>query len=145
MAEPTQSYANHVRWYPPFHFFVVPVLLAYALNALRHLWLEPSLSTAFAALVAAAILMGALVARNMALRVQDRVIRLEMRLRLAQLLPADLQARIPDLTPQQLVALRFAADTELTTLVRDVIAGKYATQKEIKLQVKSWRPDCLRA
>jgi hypothetical protein len=145
MAERTQSYSNHVRWYPPFHFFVVPVLLAYVLNALRHLWLAPSLSTAFAAVVAAAILMGVVLARVMVVTVQDRVIRLEMRLRLAQLLPADLQARISDLTLPQLVALRFAGDQELTALVRDTLAGKNATPKEIKLQVKSWRPDWLRA
>ena len=68
-----------------------------------------------------------------------------MRLRLAQLLPADLQARIPDLTRPQLVALRFAGDAELPALVRDVLAGKYSTQKDIKLQVKSWQADWLRA
>ena len=145
MADRTQSYANHVRWFPPFHFFVVPVLLANVLNTLRHIWLTPSLSTAFAAVVAAAILMGVVLARVMVVTVQDRVIRLEMRLRLARLLPADLQARIPDLTPKQLVALRFAADAELTALIRDVVAGKYGTQKEIKLQVKSWQADWLRA
>jgi hypothetical protein len=145
MAERPQSYANHVRWFPPFHFFVLPVLLANVVNALRHVWLEPDLSTAFTALVAAAILMGVLLARVMAVAVQDRVIRLEMRLRLARLLPADLQARIPDLTPKQLVALRFANDTELPALARDVLAGKYGTQKEIKLQVKGWQADRLRA
>ena len=68
-----------------------------------------------------------------------------MRLRLARLLPGDLQARIPDLTPQQLVALRFAGDSELTALVRDVLAGRYVTPKEIKLQVKGWQADWLRA
>ena len=145
MAEKPQSYANHVRWFPPFHFFVLPVLLAHVLNTLRHLWLAPSLSTAFGALVAAAILMGVLLARVMAIAVQDRVIRLEMHLRLARLLHADLQARIPDLTPQQLVALRFADDMELPALVRDVLAGKYGSQKDIKLQVKNWKADWLRA
>ena len=145
MAERQQSYANHVRWFPPFHFFAVPVLLLNVLNALRHVWLAPSLSTAFAALVAAAILMAAVLARVMTTAVQDRVIRLEMRLRLARLLPADLQERIPDLTPKQLVALRFAGDAELPALVRDVLAGKHGTQKEIKLQVKNWQADWLRA
>ena len=145
MAERQQSYANHVRWFPPFHFFVLPVLLANVLNALRHLWLAPALSTGFAALVAAALVLAAALGRAMVTVVQDRVIRVEMRLRLAQLLPADLQARIPDLTPKQLVALRFAGDAELPALVRDVLAGKYGTQKEIKLQVKNWRADWLRA
>ena len=145
MAERQQNYSNHVRWLPPFHFFAAPVLIANVLNALRHLFLAPSVSTAFAAVVAAAILTAAVLAREMANTVQNRVIRLEMRLRLAQLLPADLQARIPDLTPKQLVALRFAGDAELPALVRDVLAGKYSTQKDIKLQVKSWQADWLRA
>ena len=145
MAERVQSYANHVRWFPPFHFFVIPVLLANVLNVLRHVWLDPSLSTAFAAFVAAAILMGVVLARVMVATVQDRVIRLEMHLRLARLLPADLQARILELTPKQLVALRFACDAELPALVRDVLAGKCGSQKEIKLQVKSWQADRLRA
>ena len=145
MAERQQSFANHVRWFPPFHFFVVPVLLANVLNALRHVWLAPSRSTGFAALVAAALFMTALLGRMMITVVQDRVIRLEMRVRLAQLLPADLQTRIPDLTTKQLVALRFAGDAELPALVRDVLAGKYRTEREIKLQVKSWQADWLRA
>ncbi len=145
MAERVQSYANHVRWFPPFHFFVVPVLLANVLNALRHILQSPSRSTAFAAFVAAAILMGVVLARVMVATVQDRVIRLEMHLRLARLLPADLQARILELTPKQLVALRFACDAELPALVRDVLAGKCGSQKEIKLQVKSWQADRLRA
>ena len=145
MTERQQSYANHVRWFPPFHFFVVPVLLANVLNALRHIVQSPSRSTAFAALVAAAILMGVVLARVMVATVQDRVIRLEMRLRLARLLPAEIQARIPELTPKQLVALRFCGDAELPALVREVLAGKHGTQKEIKLQVKNWQADRLRA
>jgi hypothetical protein len=145
MADSPQSYANHTRWFPPFHFVVAPILLLNLINALRHVYLTPTLATAFAALVAFAILAGIVLARNMAMTVQNRVIRLEMRLRLAHLLPADMQARIRDLTPQQLVALRFAGDTELTALVRDVLAGKNTTPKEIKLQVKDWQPDWLRA
>jgi Family of unknown function (DUF6526) len=145
MAIKSQSYANHTRWFPPFHFFVVPVLLLNVLNAVRHLWLAPSRSTGFAALVAAAIFMAALLTRVMVSVVQDRVIRLEMRLRLAQVLPADLHGRILDLTPQQLVALRFASDPELPVLVRDVLAGKYGTKRAIKQQVKNWQADWLRA
>ena len=145
MAERQQSYANHVRWLPPFHFFVIPVLLLNVLNTLRHLWLAPSLSTGFEVLVAAAIMLGALLARVMANSVQDRVIRLEMRLRLAQLLPADMQAGILNLTPKQLVALRFASDAELPGLIRDVLAGKLTTEKAIKLQAKNWQGDWLRA
>ena len=67
------------------------------------------------------------------------------RQRLHQLLSADLQPRIGDLTAKQLVALRFACDAELPELVRDVVAGKLSTSKDIKLKIKSWQGDFLRA
>jgi hypothetical protein len=142
---PRQTYENHVRWLPPFHFFVLPVLLLNALNAIRHVWLTPTRSTGFALLVAVALLMLALLARAMAVTVQDRVIRLEMRLRLRECLPVDLHARINELTPKQLVALRFASDAEMADIVRDVLAGTLTTQKTIKRRVKDWQSDFLRA
>jgi hypothetical protein len=145
MADRIQTYKNHARFFPPFHFFVLPVLLLNFMNATRHVWLAPNRSTGFAALVAAGLLMLGFSARAMALRVQDRVIRLEMRLRLGGLLPAPLSGRINDLTPPQLVALRFASDAELPDLVRDVLEGKLATQKAIKMRVKDWQADWLRA
>jgi Family of unknown function (DUF6526) len=145
MAERVQTYKNHGRLLPPYHLFVLPVLLIYVLNQIRHLWLEPSRSTAFAVVVALALLTLALYTRVMTLKVQDRVIRLEMRLRLAQVLPPDLHARIADLTAGQLVALRFASDAELPGLVRDVLDGRLTTSKAIKLKVKDWQADWLRA
>jgi hypothetical protein len=86
-----------------------------------------------------------LAARLMALKVQDRVIRLEERLRLARVLPADLQGSIETLRTGHLVALRFAPDDEVVELVRQVVAGKLNNQKEIKMAVRNWRPDYLRA
>jgi hypothetical protein len=83
--------------------------------------------------------------RVQAVTVQDRVIRLEMRLRLRGLLPPDLQPNVDTLTHRQLVALRFASDAEMAELVRDVAAGKLATPKEIKMRIKSWQADWLRA
>jgi hypothetical protein len=145
MAEKIQSAKNHVRLLPPFHFFVLPVLFLNLLNTARHIWLAPSYSTAWAAVVAAALLMLGLLSRVMVLTVQDRLIRLEMRLRLRELLPADMHARIKDLTHRQLVAMRFASDAELPELTREVLAGKLATSKEIKLRVRQWEPDWLRA
>ena len=144
MAERQQSYANHVRWFPPFHFFVLPVLLANVLNALRHLWLAPSLSTGFAALVAAALLLTAVLARVMVTVAQDRVIRLEMRLRLARVLPREQQSCIDNLTIDQLVALRFASDDELPGLCRMVVDERIANRKQIKQLIKTWTPDYLR-
>lgn len=145
MAARVQSYKNHVRLLPAFHFFVLPVLLLNLANAARHLWMMPTRSTAFALVVAAALLMLALLARVQAVTVQDRVIRLEMRLRLRGLLPPDLQPKINELSHRQLVALRFASDAEMTDLVRDVMDGKLTTAKEIKMRVKNWQADWLRA
>ena len=81
----------------------------------------------------------------MALTVQDRVIRLEMQLRLSRILPPELQSRIGLLTPAHFVALRFASDDELPVLVRDVIDGRLQTKKDIKMRVKNWQSDSLRA
>jgi hypothetical protein len=145
MAPTPQTYKNHARFFPLFHFFVAPVLLLNFLNALRHLYLQPSLSTGWALVVATAFVALALAARLMVLTVQDRVIRLEMRLRMQQTLPSELGARIEELTRPQLVALRFASDAELADLVRDVLAGKLQTQRAIKERVRDWAPDYLRA
>ena len=145
MATETQTYKNHTRLLPAFHFFVVPVLALNALNAVRHVWLAPNRSTTWALIVAVALATLALVARMMAVTVQDRVIRLEMRLRLRECLPADLRPRVGELTRAQLIALRFASDAELPVLVRDVLEGRLRTSKDIKLRVKEWQPDFLRA
>jgi len=145
MAERVQTYKNHLRWLPAFHFFVLPVLLLNLLNEARHAWRYPSEGAAFAAVVAAALLTLGFLSRVQAVTVQDRVIRLEMRLRLRQVLPAEMHGRINDLTHRQLVALRFASDAELPELVREILDGKLQTPKEIKLRVKNWQPDWLRA
>ena len=138
-----QSYKNHVRWLPAFHFFAVPVLLLNTINELRHLYANPSRSTAFAAVVAAAILTVAFLTRTQALQAQNRLIRLEMRLRLQQLLPADVMARFNDLTVAQLVGLRFASDGELPDLVRTVLKDG-TKQADIKKMIKQWQPDYVR-
>ena len=140
----TQTYKNHTRLLPPFHFFVLPVLFANVLITIRSIFRAPSIDSVWTAVVAAALLLLALLARNMALTAQNRIIRLEMRHRLKDVLPSDLQSRIGELTPQQLIALRFASDAELPALVRDVLAGSLATQKAIKARVKNWQGDHLR-
>lgn len=145
MADSGQNYSNHTKFFPPFHFVAVPILLLYFLNEMRHLWMNPNRSTAFAALVAFGILTSVFASRLMALKVQDRVIRLEEQLRMRGLLPADLHGRLHELTPAQMVALRFAGDGELENLVRDVLAGKLSNQKAIKMAIKDWRGDYLRA
>jgi hypothetical protein len=140
MAE--QTYKNHTRFLPPFHFFVIPALAANVVYAGRHLVTRGvSITTGWELVVALALLLGVLLARVQALAAQDRVIRLEMRMKLQQILPADLQSKISDLTTRQLVALRFASDAELPELVRGVLSGKLSKTKEIKLQIKNWQAD----
>ena len=90
------------------------------------------------------ILVATFSSRLMALKAQDRVIRLEMHLRMRELLPADLVPRIGELSPSHLVALRFAGDRELADLVREVLAGKLTTQKAIKQRITDWKGDYLR-
>jgi len=145
MADQVQSYKKHARLLPPFHFFVVPVLLVNLLNSVRHVWQMPTAHFAFEVVVAAALLTLAFLSRIQALTVQDRVIRLEMRLRLRGLLPPDLQPQIDQLTHRQLVALRFASDSEIPELVREVVSGKLTTSKDIKLRIRNWQGDWLRA
>jgi len=145
MAEREQSYKSHTRWLPGYHFFVMPVLLINLINALRHVVLSPTRHTAWEVVLGAALLLLGLLSRVMTLTVQDRVIRLEERMRLRQTLPADLHAHIDSLSHRQLVALRFASDAELADLVREIAAGRLATGKDIKMRVKSWRRDWLRA
>ena len=145
MAQSVQTYKNHTRFLPPFHFFVVPVLLLNVVNAVRLMMRGPNQGNGFAVVVALALLTLAFLARIQALTVQDRVIRLEMRERLRQVLPADLHAQINGLTPKQLVSLRFAGDAEMPEIVRDVVSGKLQSAKDIKLRVKNWQGDFLRA
>ena len=145
MADREQSYKSHTRFLPPFHFFVIPVLLVNFLNEIRHLYLDPTRHNLWMLVVGLALLTLGFLSRIQALTVQDRVIRLEERLRMRQLLPADLHQHIDTLTPRQCVALRFASDSELADVVREVVGGKLGTAKEIKLRVKTWRPDWLRA
>lgn len=145
MAEAVQTYKKHARWLPLFHFFVMPVLLVNVLLVAWGLIQAPGVRTLWSLVFAIALLGAAFLSRIQALTVQDRVIRLEMRLRLRQLLPPDLQPQINDLTHRQLVALRFASDAELPELVREVLAGRLASSNEIKMRVKNWQADWLRA
>jgi hypothetical protein len=144
MAE--QNYSNHVKWVPAFHFFVLPVLLAnfftsvfrYRSMGINWVWL-------IGMLTALALFMLAVLGRTFALKVQDRVIRMEERQRCERLLPAELKSRIPEITPGQFVALRFASDGELPGLVSKVLTDKINNRKAIKQMVKNWRGDYLRA
>src|SRR5882762_5945696 len=144
MAE--QNLANHGKFFPPFHFFVVPVL---TINLIYSLYWWGKMGFAprgiLQVLVAAALAVGFLSARMMALKVQDRVIRLEEQLRFDRLLPVDLKARIGEFSVDQCIALRFACDAELPLLARKVLQDKVTERKAIKKMVTNWKPDYLRA
>ena len=144
MAE--QNFANHRKLFPLFHFFVLPVMMigfVYAAYGWVKIGFEPRVGVAV--LYMFALLVGFISARTMVLKVQDRVIRLEERLRYARVLPADLQPRIEEFTVCQLAALRCASDAELPGLARKVLDEKMNERKAIKQMVKNWRPDYLRA
>ena len=143
---PEQSFQHHTRWLPPFHFFVVPVLLINLGFSIYWCVRDGiSVKSVLSVLVATAILLGLLIARMMALKVQDRVIRLEEQLRFERLLTADLRPRIGEFTLDQFVSLRFASDAELPELARKVLNEKLNDRKAIKQLIKTWRPDFVRA
>ena len=145
MAE--QTYSNHVRWYPLFHFVVMPLLL---LNFLEHVVRiftnsgEARIDQIFWALLGLTLILLALSARLQALKAQDRLIRLEERLRYRDVLPADLARRADALTLSQMIALRFAADDELAGLVERTLNGEFVRGRDIKMAIQSWRGDYVR-
>jgi len=142
-----QTYANHARFDPLFHFFVLPVFGLGVLMTLIHFFAhitEGDFRDHFHAflliLLASALLVAVLKIRLYALKVQDRVIRLEERLRLSQLLSEPLRSRIPQLTEDQLIGLRFASDAEIAKLVERTLNDKL-DRKQIKQAIQNWRPD----
>jgi hypothetical protein len=140
-----QNYGNHRKFFPLFHFVAAPLLITNLVWQFIKVRRVVTTDTVIDALTAVGLIALALAARTMALKVQDRVIRLEMRLRLRQVLPAALAARIGDLTHTQLVGLRFASDAELPGLVQQVLDQKIASATQIKKMIQAWEADHLRA
>jgi len=144
MAE--QNFANHTKLVPVFHFFVVPVmLLNFGQSVYRMIHFGFSFDRLVGVLTALALVLLMFLARLFALKVQDRVIRLEERLRMERLLPGDLKSRIGEFTCAQLVSLRFASDAELPELARKVLTDNIQERKAIKQMVQNWRADYFRA
>ncbi|SPF48953.1 conserved hypothetical protein [Candidatus Sulfotelmatobacter kueseliae] len=142
-----QTFANHACFDPPFHFFVLPIFLLGLIFSLIHFFahithggFRDHFHAFLLILLALALLILALKVRLYTLRVQDRVIRLEERLRLTQLLSEPLRSRIPQLTEDQLIGLRFASDAEVAKLVERALNEKLS-RKEIKQAIQTWRPD----
>jgi hypothetical protein len=140
-----QSFQNHARILPAYHYVAFPL---FGVNFFWTLY-QAVVHFSWAALVnfvlAVALMLLFFLSRVMAITVQDRVIRMEMRLRMRDVLPPDLQRRINEFSVKQLVALRFAGDDELADLARRVLDEKLEDQKSIKRLVKNWQADHLRA
>lgn len=144
MAE--QNFKNHGRFVPLYHFFALPVLIIH-FGVQVYYWIKFGFVPIhfWPVLVAAAMFLGVLYARLFALSVQDRLIRLEERVRYERVLPEELRWRADELTVNQFVSLRFASDDELPALMWKVLDERVTSRKAIKQLIKNWRPDYLRA
>ncbi|HEY1526742.1 MAG TPA: DUF6526 family protein [Candidatus Angelobacter sp.] len=135
-----QSFASHAKFDPAFHFFVLPVLLINIFIVGYLLFRHPGIGGAWLLLVSVALFVLAGRTRSYATHLQDRIIRVEERLRLAALLPEPLRSRIGELTDSQLVGLRFASDAELPALAQRALDEKLS-RSDIKKAIMGWRPD----
>ncbi len=147
MAQESQSYDHHTRWDPAFHFFILPVFVIGLIMSLIHFFahlghsdFRENFHAVMLILLATACLLLVFKVRTYSLKVQDRVIRLEERLRLAQLMPEPLRSRIPELTVDQLCGLRFASDAEVSKQAERALNEKLS-RADIKKAIKTWRPD----
>lgn len=140
----TQNFANHAQIDPGYFYFFSVCILAATICAVVAMIRTPGWAPASLVLLNVGVMGVYMRARTYPLTVQDRVVKLETRLRLERLLPEDLRGRIDDLTLPQLIALRFASDEEMADLVRQVLEENIADGKEIKKRVKHWRADWLR-
>jgi hypothetical protein len=138
-----QSYANHARLDPTFHFVLAPLTIISVVLSIIVFTRHPGLPSTLWVVLAIALLLNATKTRNYALKVQDRLIRLEERLRLSQLLPETARPRIAELRESQLIGLRFASDAELPALAMRAL-NEGLTQKQIKASIQVWRPDTFR-
>jgi len=138
-----QSYANHSRLDPTFHFVLGPLVVTSVVLSIIVFTRHPGLDSLLWIVLAIALLFNAVKTRAYSLTVQDRVIRLEERLRLSLLLPEAARPRIAELKVSQLVALRFASDAELPALAMRAL-NEGLTPKQIKASIQGWRPDTFR-
>ena len=140
----TQTFANHTRWHPAFHFFVLPVMLINFIWSIVRFVMSPGRNSGWWIVVSLALLVLTFFVRTNSLKVQDRIIRLEEKLRYQQVLSPAVVQRSSALTLGQIVALRFAGDDELEELVSAAATGKLAKPKHIKQAIKNWRADTFR-
>lgn len=140
MSNPTQSFASHAKFDPPFHFFVLPVLLINIFVVGYLLFRHPGIGGAWLLLVSVSLFVLAGRLRSWATHLQDRVIRVEERIRLAAILPEPLRSRMVELSDSQIVGLRFASDAELPALFQRALDERLS-RSDIKKAITNWRPD----
>jgi hypothetical protein len=141
-----QNLKNHGRIDPLFHIVLLLVLLANLVFAIFHLvhhWHETRISSAWYLVLSLVVFIPFAKMRSYALRVQDRIIRLEERLRLQALAPAEWHSQIYRLSEDQLIGLRFAADDEVVELAKQALEH-HLNRKQIKERIENWRPDYFR-
>ncbi len=138
-----QNLKNHKRYDPPYHFFILPMLvlnIIFSIYVTIHRWPEHRILFLWWIVMSLVFMMMAIRLRDRALVVQDRVIRCEERLRLHALLPPAERSHIDELSVRQLVALRFASDAELPALVHKTLTQNLEP-KAIKQNIVNWRGD----
>jgi len=135
-----QNLANHVKIDPPFHYFLLPVFAISWILSVVFLVRHPGFLHFWIVVFNTALVVAVIRFRQYALKVQDRVIRLEERLRFATLLPDSMRPQIAKLSEGQLIALRFASDEEVPALVERTVSANLSPA-DIKKAIKIWRPD----
>ena len=145
MLRSPQTYATHRRFFPLYHYVALPIFLANVVFAVAHAIRQPSVFNAWLVLLAIGLVSALIAVRASTLIVQNRLIALEMRLRLASSLVPELRSRIPELHLRHLIGLRFAGDAELPGLVERCLRGELTTTDAVKREIREWRADYLRA
>jgi hypothetical protein len=138
-----QNLKHHARFDPPYHFFLAWVFLANVIIAIVYAVRHLCFYSVWLVVVSIALFLLIFKLRTYPLKVQDRVIRLEERLRLQALAPEEWHAQIYRLTEDQLIGLRFAADDEVVELAKQALEHNL-NRKQIKERIKEWRPDTWR-
>ncbi|MDX1647640.1 MAG: DUF6526 family protein [Longimicrobiales bacterium] len=141
MSEPEQSFENHAKMVPLYHYWATGLLVVPTLYFAYQTVTSFSVEHLMTLLFAIGVLLAGFFTRVFPLGVQDRLIRLEERLRMERLLPEELKRRIEEISTEHLVGLRFASDEELADLVRRVLDGELRDRKEVKASIRSWRAD----
>lgn len=141
MSETAQSFEKHAKMVPMYHYVAFGLIFVPTVHFIYRMVTDFSMSGLMLSAFGVGVILTAFFARVFPLGVQDRVIRLEERLRMERVLPDDLKARIHEISTSHLIGLRFAPDSELADLTRQVLDGSLADRKSVKQAIASWQAD----